>query len=213
MTVTRPPASATTRDFPMRSKSTSTGDLRLAEILADRASTVTQLPIVADDFHDSWLNLAECKDVDPDQFHPMNDPISNSARADLAAALAVYDACPVHAACRDRRYDLGAVGSIWGGVYYPNGARGVRPCATRGCSLPVESPRSTYCGFEHEHAVKVGTDAGYKLHRKSKTPPCAACKEGHYSGRLRYDHTGQTGRAAAQRGTRSATPGRRVASA
>lgn len=202
-----------TTELPLlRIRSKTTTRLRLAERVADLASTVEQLPIVPSD-GDAWLDHAECKDVDPDQFHPMTDPISNSALVEIVGALAVCDACPVHAACRDRRYDLGAVGSVWGGVYYPNGARGIRPCATKGCSLPVESTRSSYCGFEHEHAVKVGTDAGYKLHRKSKTPPCAACKQGHYENRLKYDHAGESGRAAAQRGVRSATPGRRVASA
>jgi hypothetical protein len=200
-------------DLPLLRIQSKTNDrLRLAERVADMSSTVEQLPIVPGD-GEAWLDLAECRGVDPDQFHPVSDPITASALADIAAALAVCDNCPVHAACRDQRYDLGAVGSVWGGVYYPNGARGVRPCATKGCRLPVDSPRGTYCGFEHEHAVKVGTDAGYKLHRKAKTSPCAACKEGHYTGRLKYDHSNQPGRASAQRGTRSATPGRRVASA
>lgn len=193
----------------LRIRSKSTDRLRLAERIADLSSNVEQLPVVPGD-GDAWLALAECADVDPDQFHPMNDPISNGALADLAAALAVCDDCPVHAACRDRRYDLGAVGSVWGGVYYPSGARGVRPCATKGCTEPA---RPTYCGFEHEHAAKVGTDLGYNLHQRARVPACPACREGHYTGRLKYDHTGQAGRASAQRGTRSATPGRRVASA
>jgi len=213
MTKPEPPAYTIPPAFGQRRLSASTVEIRIAERTADMVSAVEQMPIKPNDINDEWLRHAACATADPDLFHPIADPATSRAIALLAAALLICDGCPVHAACRGRRYDLGAAGSVWGGVYYPTRARGVRPCATKGCSSPVAGPNSTYCGFEHEHAVKVGTDAGYNLHQRAKVPACAACKQGHYDARQKYDHTGQFSRASAQRGVRSATPGRRVASA
>lgn len=179
-------------------------EIRVAELVADRKSSVQQ-ETHNPDGGDVWMTKAPCRHEDPELFHPASgDDLT------LPAALAVCDRCPFHAACRARRYDTGATG-VWGGVYYGPSARGKRPCTTRGCVEPAESVHNAWCGFEHAHAAKVGTKAGYQLHRRNGDEPCAACRAGRYDEAKKYDNPGQdsrgSGGAPAYRGMRA---GRRV---
>lgn len=158
-------------------------EIELAEMVADRTSAVLQLPHNPDD--ERWVDLAECTKYDPEIFFP----ISEMDLTNIEQAKAICSVCPVHAACRALRYDQGGVGSVWGGVYYPEGSPMSRPCVIRGCSSPAMNAHFLFCGFEHAHSVKVGTMEGYNLHARFKVsncPQCSAAKERNTLQRKKY---------------------------
>lgn len=158
-----------------------TGEVTEAEQTADLLSTVQLDPYVPGD--DSWVKRARCGDsVDPELFHPLTD----LATMQIEQAVEFCRACPVKRGCRMRRYDIGAVGSVWGGVYYGTKARGKRPCAYGGCTKAAVNPQNGYCGYEHEHAVKVGTSAGYSLHLRAQVDVCPACADARQRDALKY---------------------------
>ncbi len=171
-----------------------TAEIPAAEQFADSLCNLD--PVRPDD--DTWVLKARCKDVDPDTFHPASD--TDDQR--INTAIVICAACPVKLACRNKRYDIGAVGSVWGGVYYGHRARGERPCSHKGCTNKVKAARAYWCGYEHEHAAKVGTRAGYQLHRKNRVPVCKACAEGQYRERMQYGPATHS-----ERGVRSETAG------
>ena len=188
----------------MNKQPRSNDEVRKAEVAADRRSKVPQKPHDPDD-NDRWMAEAVCRDEDPELFHPA----SGDAKT-LPDAVKVCNRCPVHAACRALRYDTGATG-VWGGVYYGPSSRGQRPCVTKDCRKPAQGTRTAYCSFEHEHAAKVGTQAGYDAHRKYGNDPCDACKTGRYNAMLKYDRPGPAARGAGgARAYQGPPPGRRV---
>lgn len=157
-----------------------TAQITEAEQAADLLSTVQLDPYTPGD--DSWIERARCGTADPELFHPLTD----LATVQIEEAVGFCRACPVKRGCRMRRYDIGAVGSVWGGVYYGTKAQGSRPCAYGGCTKPAVSPQNGYCGFEHEHAVKVGTTAGYSLHQRAGVAVCPACSDARQRDALKY---------------------------
>jgi WhiB family redox-sensing transcriptional regulator len=170
-----------------------------AEQAADeRARAVDQVPYAPDDDSDEWMSRAGCRDADPELFSPVS-----GLSASVVVAVALCDGCPVRLWCRARRYDTGATG-VWAGVYYAPGIRGKRRCALRGCAEPTQYSQSKYCGYEHEHAAKAGTKAGYELHARAGNDPCDACKDGRWRASLRTG-SGGTGGARGRRVTHSGT--------
>lgn len=162
-------------------------EVSTAEAAADERSRVEQLPYDPTDNGDAWMAHAVCSaddSVDPEDFFPVDG-------STLAAQFAILlcSICPVMQSCRERRHETGAIG-VWAGVYYSANTNGDRQCKQRGCSLPRQSQQNGFCGFEHEHATKVGTKLGYQLHQRAKVPPCPACKEGRFAGVQKYDRTG-----------------------
>lgn len=180
------------------------------ERAADRRSRVPQMPFNPADTSDAWLEHARCARSDtklsPDAFHP-----DGSVTADEIAALEeVCASCPVMAACRAFRYDTNAVG-FYAGVRYPINSKPRRRCAIRGCSKHTPSPQRRYCGFDCEHAAKVGTTRGYDLHVRNGVPPCDACGEGRWGYLQSKSPTAGAG-APRRNSWRNGIPGKRVAS-
>lgn len=172
--------------------------IRDAEALADRLNDAT--PIVTAPGDDSWRVRAVCNDKSADLFHPPADDTRL-----IRAALMLCHVCPVMRQCRVLRDDIGASQVVMGGVYYASGARSEdRPCRTKGCRNPAMGPQQPYCGFEHEHAAKMGTRQGYALHMKAKVPPCPSCREGRYWESIATP----TGSATGRRGVRPGASGR-----
>lgn len=162
-----------------------TDDITVAEQAADLRSTVPLDRYTPGD--DQWVRRAKCgagsaAPVDPELFHPTSDADTRT----INAATQFCRGCPVKVACRFRRYDLGAVGSVWGGVYYGTDTRGKRPCAWTGCTTPARNMQNGYCGFDHEHAAKVGTPAGYSVHIKAEVGVCEPCRDARQKSALKY---------------------------
>lgn len=162
----------------------------LTEKLAVTLSTEVQMRFGTDAPVGEWTNHAACRGADPDLFSLDGD----AAAWRVAKALAHCRACPVIEACRARRYEIGAYG-IWGGVHYREAQKGVRQCATPGCSEPVINAKNGYCGWQHEHDAKVGTRRGYDLHIRRKEKACPACREAATVERRRTRKTAAAGEA------------------
>jgi Transcription factor WhiB len=154
--------------------------IRAAEHLAETLADVPARPAIDGDL--TWQLDAVCATVDPELFHPAGD--FDNLNIDIATG--TCGKCPVRAACRQLRYDLMAVGSVWGGVYYGTKTRGTRPCLVAGCDRPVLSKQGQYCSFEHEHTVHVGTMRGYEAHRKASVAVCKPCREAKRENARRY---------------------------
>lgn len=136
---------------------------------------VVQVALGAFEYGGRWRELSRCGNVDSEDFHP----ISAKGEGELAISRAqqnACDVCPVHAACRELRNDLGATG-VWGGVYYPDPVT-TRPrgCALKGCKRAAR-PTRRFCSDEHHHDATVGTPAGYHLHVRLEQRPCHACRD------------------------------------
>lgn len=150
-----------------------------AEARADAEAWVVQRPYDPDE-GDKWLVYAQCGSQDPEIFHPVSAAAKTTTprglRPTVEVATEVCAGCPVIAACRERRYQLGATG-VWGGVHYESSAA-LRVCAHHGCRDLAKNSRTRYCGFDHEHAEVVGTRRGYDLHRRAGVDACGSCIHG-----------------------------------
>lgn len=162
-----------------------------AEREADERIKVAQVPYDPESTSDAWMDLSRCRDEDPETFFPL----AGSA-AEIVAQMTCAE-CPVTQWCRQRRYELGAVG-FWAGVLYEKTTGTRRPCATAKCSKPVMGRNSHYCGFEHAHAAKVGTAEGYALHRREGVDPCRACLDAQARRNLKYKDPREGGHGARQ---------------
>lgn len=143
--------------------------------LGSASSSVPQCPPGIFARSGQWMEYAACGGVDPDLFAP-GSPMA------VRLALSYCNRCPVTRYCAEARD--GAAGT-WGGEYFPEATRS-KLCALADCNRERQNNRSHFCSYEHEHAAKVGTRAGYDLHIREKTEVCPPCREAKTRSRKGY---------------------------
>lgn len=109
----------------------------------------------------SWQDNAACTGRDDVDWFPQ--PGTDAARrANLAAARAICDTCPVKAQCYAEAMADPFTAGIWAGT-------------TEG-----QRRRSPQKHLRRPLVARCGTDAGYYRHlRYTFTEPCQACREAH----------------------------------
>jgi len=115
-----------------------------------------------------WVKDAACRGIDPEVFMPEKGGNTNHAKAICNGTPRTRNnpgtpRCPVRDKCLEYSLQLaGPTVGVWGG----------------------KSERERRAIKRNETLVTVkrhihGTQHGYDMHRRLKTPPCDACKEAH----------------------------------
>lgn len=107
----------------------------------------------------SWMELAECRGMDPEMFFP-------GRGQDTSYAKAICRRCEVQAECLAYSMNSGEHHGIWGGFSERERRR------LRGGGRLPPRPRP----IEH------GTEAGYGAHLRRGEPACRSCLEAHAAG-------------------------------
>lgn len=100
-----------------------------------------------------WMDLAACRDEDPELFFPNSVGVAAQHQADEAARVCAQ--CPVQVQCGAHRGTTGASSGIWGGSYHK--------------THPPKQPTP----------ISHGTDTGYHQHMKRRETPCERCRFAH----------------------------------
>jgi WhiB family redox-sensing transcriptional regulator len=98
----------------------------------------------------SWVELAECRGMDPELFFPERGH-------DASAAKAVCFACPVRTDCLAHAIQNNETVGIWGG-------------------LSAHQRRRAKSGKPTRGPLTHGTRRGYYRHRVAGEEPCDACR-------------------------------------
>ena len=100
-----------------------------------------------------WRDLAACRGMDPDDFHPDKGHSRTAANAKAVCA-----GCPVRSECLAFALDNDICDGIYGGL----------SPRERGTLRPRRNQRQP---------INHGTEGGYSTHRRRNEDPCPACAE------------------------------------